>query len=75
MILVWSEARKEESIGTKELSKGTHSAATEVFAAESGKSGMTESVERVGNGIEFEGTDEDKLLESKGSRYGGRSDD
>ena len=68
MILVWSDARKEESKGTIELSKGTHSAATEVFVAESGNSGMTESVKTVGNGIEFEGTDEDKLLESKGSR-------
>ena len=69
MILVGSDARKEELKGTTKLSKGTHSAATEVFAAESGNSGMTESVETVGKGIEFKGTDVDKVLESKGSRY------
>ena len=69
MILVVSDARNEELEGTIELSKGTHSAATEVFAAESKKSGMIESVETIGKGIGFEGTDEDKVLESKGSRY------
>ena len=40
-----------------------------MFAAESGKSSMTESFETVGKGRGFKGTDEGKVLESKGSRY------
>ena len=64
-----SDASNEELKGTIEQSKGTHSAAIEVFAAESGKSVMTESFETVGKERRFKEIDEDKVLESKGSRY------
>ena len=80
--LIWDEETlgicvivQVSSVGDEELgsvigsSKGIHSAVARVFVVEVERSRMKGSSEMLGKGIESKGTDEDKVLELKGSRY------